>query len=380
MKIDDIILEVADKAVEEIGEYGYVRAGHNGPYHDLETPCRNSAHWICLMSYLYSKTGKILYKDTAIKLADYILNQQLENGTFNCRNKDRKDRINGTIGAAWIIEGLVEAAKVSGSIKYYNAAVRAFNSQVYNKKYHLWERIEINDENLGFDLTYNHQLWFAAAGALISAYKYDKKIDSEVIDFLQGSKETFQVYQNGLIYHFVYFPFGTINKLKAIKKYSRQVILRAIGRPSHQYKEEGYHYFSLYGFAILHHYYPNHEFFQSKKFLKALNYGMDVEKALSLKNADAGMDETGLANKISNTSNIYAYSYNSPAFEIPFIAKEFSCDIKMEDYNKLISLQCELTYNYENPAFSRNTEDGATLTARLYELIRGIKEKENEEI
>ena len=52
----------------------------------------------------------------------------------------------------------------------------------------------------------------------------------------------------------------------------------------------------------------------------------------------------------------------------------------MEDYNKLISLQCELTYNYENPAFSRNTEDGATLTARLYELIRGIKEKENEEI
>jgi hypothetical protein len=70
--------------------------------------------------------------------------------------------------------------------------------------------------------------------------------------------------------------------------------------------------------------------------------------------------------------NIYGYSYNAPGFELPYIAKVFNSELP--DHSALISevakKQLEYTYNEQQQSFNMQTEDQATLDARVYEYVR----------
>lgn len=367
--IDDLSFDKCKYVIENLS----LKGGNNGPYHDPETELRVSAHWIYTFSYEYRKTGNEQYLEAIKILANNICSHQENNNTFLCRTKDGKDKINGSIGTAWIIEGLIAAASVCNEEKYYESAVRAFLAQPFDDKIGLWKRREIDDKILSYDGTYNHQLWLAASGAQICAYRLNKDIEKCVISFLDHSKHTFHSYSNGLAHHFVFFNKPLKRAIKSRKNLFKQNCLQKMKRPCYKYKEEGYHNFSVYAFAILHHYYPDHSFFQCAAFKRALAYCLDFQNSFALGFNDKTTDGTGVASKFDCDCNVFGFSYNSPAFEMPFIVREFSSFDFKSEIDELIERQIEINYDPDKHSFCRNTEDAITLDARVYEFVRGIE-------
>lgn len=371
----ELIEKIINNEVEKILETGTVIKGHNGPYYDEEREGRNISHWIVICSLYWEKTHIEKYYKAVERLAEYYYSKKdiSDAGVYYCREGENKDNINGTIGQAWIIEGLIAAAKTLKSSELYEMAVNLFKKQKFNYLNGMWERIEVNGENLGIDITYNHQLWFAAAGCEIIECKFDKEIDEMITIFLEKSNKTFWVMHNGVICHFANIKKDKINTIKNYIKYIKHTIEILFNIKSLEYKEKGYHLFNMYGFAILQDRYSNNNFFKSKKFKRALNYTFNNKFIDSLESACEDKDVTRLKSKnVQKNINKYSYPYNSPAFELPYVMKKF----KIKDENnlcyRLMKFQIDNTYDNITCTFNRNTEDSTVLTARLYELIRGI--------
>ena len=113
----------------------------------------------------------------------------------------------------------------------------------------------------------------------------------------------------------------------------------------------------------------------SDRLKKALEYGRNIEKHNEYFNV------YNVLQGKSESMNKYAYAYNSPAFEFPFVYKVFDSIGFESTSEKLIRIQFDLTYDEETLVFSRNTSDSNTLTARIYELVRYLdiidEEQEN---
>lgn len=376
MDYNNYILLVADEAVKQVKINGYMESGHNGPYYDDETPIRNSAHWIIIFEYLYKETSNTDYLECIKILAEYLYDKRPQGviAAYHCRNKKGKDSVNGTIGAAWVIEGLISAAKVLGEDKYYNLAVNVFKKHEYSYTYHVWNRVEIDGTVLGYDNTYNHQMWLAASGAEIINYKEDEEIKKQIVDFLDASEKTrlFQVSAKGVVRHFAYITDTPKHKKDYFKREIKEQLYRFLKKPDMQYKEEGYHYFNMYGFAILHEVFHNHSFFSCDKFKRALRYTLNLDNLHLLDSRSPMEDRTGLAQKYKPTTNLYAYGYNSPAFEIPYIMKVFAPEkLTSNLIQKLWDSQVNETGSGSD-LFAKNTEDAVTLQARMYELVRAL--------
>ena len=374
----DFLLQLADIKIDQINKKGFVAAGHNGPYYDEETPIRNSAHWIIIFSYLLKKTEEKKYLDAIQKLAEYLYEDRTKAGVeaFYCRDKKGKDHVNGTIGQAWAIEGLVKASEILDDDKYYDLAVKVFKQHRFSKRYNVWNRIEVDGTELGFDNTYNHQLWLAAAGAEIIGYRNEKQIREEIASFLSASEKTalFNVSRNGVVKHFAYIPDTMRHKMEYFKRELLDTAHHILHKPSMQYKEEGYHYFNMYGFAILKQSFSGHSFFSSKKFQRALRYTPDFNNLNVLETRDPKSDVTQLATKFNSACNIYSYGYNSPAFELPFIVNTFCPEWDNEGcFSKMWNLQLKYTMADKEHPLSKNTGDVETLCARTYELIRVVE-------
>ena len=87
-----ILSDVAFMAIETQKMNGSFPAGHNGPYFDPETPVRNTAHFLFLLSKEYQKTKDISLKTAAYNAIDYLLSNSARpyNFTFHCRLKTKK--------------------------------------------------------------------------------------------------------------------------------------------------------------------------------------------------------------------------------------------------------------------------------------------------
>ena len=173
-----IIERLSKQKYEELMKQGYILPGHNGPYIDQETPVRNTSHWLILFGYMYLKTKDEKYYDAVVKSADFLINpiNRPEDATFYCRNKEGKDQSNGLIGQAWTIEALAEAYKVTNKMIYLDTAIEVFLLHPFDKKAGLWKVVETNGVIKSFDMTFNHQLWFAMSGAILLSLKPNDKI------------------------------------------------------------------------------------------------------------------------------------------------------------------------------------------------------------
>lgn len=376
-KIVEFVSKYAKRAVKEIKEKGYLSGGKNGPYNDNETPLRISSHWIKIFSWLFQKENNNEYLEYIKILANYISSQAIyvdENiVTFCSRNKKNKDHVNGTIGNAWIIEGLVEASKVLNNIDYYNLSVKVFLSFQFNEKLGIWNRYEIDGRILGYDETFNHQLWLAVAASEIISYKNNEIIKRQLDIFLNklNNNKLYRIHKNGLIKHFSYIDDTLRHKLGFIKNH----LFRDYSKNRNlKYKEEGYHYFALYGLACLKNAYPEHSVFKGNKINKSIEYAFDKKNYERQMNRSSYEDGTGLAMNLSPnaTINIYCFPYNSPTFELPFIVKTFT-NKKMNDieFDELWNYQTKLIKEKENN-ISNNINDYDTLIARIYELLMAL--------
>lgn len=354
----NLIKEIADYHIEEFLKLGYAPAGQNGPYKDIDTPMRNTAHWCTTFAFLYKTFEDNKYLEILQVFSNYLLDDSNYGpyGAAICRNNPIDDT-NGIIGQAWVIEGLISLYKIFRDERLLSKAEQIFFSQGFVKEIGLWECHKTNGENRGFDIAYNHHVWFAAAGAQILEFRKNDKIDSIIKLFLDKSYITFTIQPSGLFYHYCNSNFsiksllifrvrGILADLKYNKDYSKL-----------QYLEKGYHLFDLFGFALLFKLYGSHRLFNSYRFRYAVRKGTNRSFLESLSRGHV---------------NDYAYPYNSPAYEYPFVAKTFG-KFHEDVCNKLINYQRTLIFDSNTMSMSKLTQDSKTLTSRLYEYVRYLE-------
>ncbi|MCD7817561.1 MAG: hypothetical protein LUH07_00685 [Lachnospiraceae bacterium] len=376
-----MIISIADAHYEEHNILGHAPSGNNGPYNYEDTPVRNTCHWLIIYCYLFKVTGNRKYKDIAIKFAKYLssIASESKNGAIECMTGKQFDHLNGLIGQAWAIEALIYAAKTLQLEFCLEVAKGIYFSQVFDSSASLWKRVEIDGTVLDYDYTVNHQVWFAIAGCMINDLESDPVIMHDLIQFMNSLVNShFRIYDDGLIKHYVNISRPNIS-MSFASKIKREVKRAAI--PLHYInpnkydvyaQERGYHLFELYGYAILKEYLPEHALFKTESFLKAVKYGLDIEKLNRQFNI-----KVFLKPRKNFETNKYAYGYNSPAFEFPLISDSFGNDIDCEKIDSLIRIQIDGLYNSNTKMFDRNNSDSQTLTARMYELIRYLDRKES---
>lgn len=333
--------------------FGCMPSGHNGSYLDEETPARNTAHWIISFVKAYELTGEECFYNAIVSCLKFILSDKNRpNGkTFYCRKKESKDKCNGLIGQAWVIEGLIEGYKVIGDIKPLELAKEVFLLHPFCEKRKMWYRIEPDGEKLGLDLTFNHQLWFAMSGFLITNTHYDKTIESRCLDFFDSIPNNLKLSNNGRIGQSV-----RLGVKDDIIKYNLKKIFRKEDLYYMKLKEIGYHAFNTYAFSIIFDLYPNLTFFKTKAYGKIINY----------------LNSSEYKNNIY-TSN-YGFKYNPPGFEFLRTYKTHKSILypSLKFMEKLLNFHIDYNYDEVSCSFIHNVHDKNTSAARIYELSSSL--------
>ncbi len=365
---------------------GSMPAGHNGPYHDPETPVRNTGHWLILFLKAHEISGEQDFADAAEKALGYLMSLAARpyGAAFYHRNSSEKDQCNGLIGQAWTVEALAEAGRQLQSDKPLDLAREVFLQHNFDEEKGIWHRLAVEGNDLPYDMTFNHQLWFAAAGAMIDnrrsrlSTQPKSKTDSSgpisevarrVERFLELLPDHFRIYSSGLIYHPLLIKFTFKEKIRDIR---RMLLSRPSNRRAWRYKAIGYQLFNLYGFGLIHEQYPEHSFWEDRKFKKALKF---IRSPGFLRSID---------------ENAYGYPYNPPGFEMAYTIEQFdlgrdpdsgsSFELgSEEERRRWVSRQVGRCYNPESGLMDLESEDPATQAARLYEAAR-LKDLELEEL
>lgn len=352
MVLSDIIVQSGRVALELQAEDGSFPPGCNGPYRDPETPARNTAHWLITMLKAYEISNESRFKDSAWKAAQYLLSPPVRpmNATFFCRKNPEKDFCNGLIGQAWIIEALAIAGIKLEDPKYIELAQNVFDLHPFDHKVGLWRRVNVDGSYHGFDIAFNHQLWFAAAGAMLGS----DLINTKIVRFIDRLMEAhLGLAPSGRIIHVISKSLSMREKISKLIHHLRRPISSSRSDNQAVHKEIGYHAFNMYAFSMLKRYMPGHSFWQSPKFISALNFMNKGEFVQGLEN------------------NKYGYPYNPPGFEVAFTIQEFSSLVSFSKSPEWwVGQQLRRCYDEDNKTMQKCTEDKETLAARLYEATR----------
>ncbi|MGD1855054.1 MAG: hypothetical protein ACFB2W_12480 [Leptolyngbyaceae cyanobacterium] len=358
MNLYDIIIQSATAALLlQHPEQGSMPPGHNGSYHDPETPVRNTAHWLITFLKAYEISGEQTFLDGAKRAIDYLCSPDIRpmDATFWHRKNPKKDFCNGLMGQAWTIEALTVAAEKLDMPELLTLAEQVFLLHPIDNVSGGWQRVGVDGSYLAVDYTFNHQLWFAASGGLLKGQSGD--VDGQVRQFLDRLPSLFEVYKSGLIRHMMPFKLFSIEKQAQILRKQ----LRQLKQPQAFFKEKaylrkkeiGYHGFNLYAFALLKQVYPDHDFWKSAKFLSTLKF----------------IRSDTYAQEIQTSK--YGFPYNPPGFEIPFALKTFYPDSDSQtEQSRWLSRQLHSSYDFETGLMNKHTDDLMTHAARIYEATR----------
>ncbi|MES3518012.1 MAG: hypothetical protein PPP58_10145 [Natronomonas sp.] len=365
----DLAVSFADRGLGELRADGSMPPGCNGPWDDAETPVRNTGHWLITFLEAHEITDETRYLDAARDAAAYLLSEEARphGETFHHRHGGDRDRCNGLIGQAWSIEALAVAAERLDDTRLCSVAERTFLRHPFDRRLAAWRPVEIDGTSLPLDMTFNHQLWFAAAGAILANLpEVDPRVGRRVERFLDELAANVDTTPEGRIEHIFKPEFdlskylrifydglraGTAHKMVAGQL--RSILGRDGDGTGGTFEKQavGYHSFNLYGLAILYDEYPDHRFWETRTFRSTLEY------------AESDTYERRLAD------NPYGYPYNCAGIELAVAFERFGVGDD-ETRRAWIGRQLEATYDDETGTFSRNTPDPRTLTARIYEATR----------
>ncbi|RJQ47986.1 MAG: agl cluster protein AglQ [Nitrospiraceae bacterium] len=355
MLLSDIILQSCEAALQMQRDDGSFLPGCNGPYNDPENPVRNTAHWLITLLKAYEISNEPKFRDSAYRAAQYILLPKLRpmNATFFCRRNPEKDFCNGLMGQAWIIEALVIAGIILEDNRSLELARNVFALHPFDYKAGLWRRVNVDGSYNSFDMTFNHQLWFAAIGSLLDNSSSDtvKSIISRFLD--RVSESHLKIDRSGRIRHMISEPSALLKKISDAIYMLRRMHRLHEANNKMAIKEIGYHAFNMYAFSLLKNYMPGHHLWRSAKFLTALEF----------------INKDEFINGLDN--NIFAYPYNPAGFEVALTIQEFSPVLSFSKSAEWwVEQQLQRCYSFEDRMMSKLTEDKETLSARLYEATR----------
>lgn len=359
MKKLTIQTDIETLLIDAATEYLYldsIDAGHNGPYLDNETSVRNTAHWLMIFTCLFERTKENKYQVAALKAITYLKSDLARpmSASFFCRFKKEKDFCNGLMGQAWVIEALIYADKVFVNEGLYKLAEDVFLLHDFDKERSVWHRTGVDGSRLDFDVTFNHQLWFAAVG---SQLKDSPNILNMCDDFFLKIAVKPNLYRNGVLFHNTSIYQSKIEIRKGISaaiNYVVQKLFSIKNRKSLYLKSAGYHGFNLYAYELLKERYGDRPFYKSNTFQRMI-------KVISTKE---------FQNDLINSP--YSYGYNPPGFELGFSL--FNNGSNEKDIAKILTKHFSITKKGGgfNSAVSK---DFNTSEARLYELIRLLELK-----
>ncbi|MDA8933351.1 hypothetical protein N9H11_04210 [Candidatus Pelagibacter ubique] len=353
----NILIKASLRAVLKQHDNGSFEAGCNGPYKHSETPVRNTAHWLSVFCYAI-KSNKLnlqerkYIENSSHKAVNYLLsnNSRPNKKSFFCRSSKGKDSCNGLIGQAWTIEGLIRVYNELNIEEARNVALEVFFLHPFDYEKGIWKRVEVDGNILGFDFTFNHQLWFAA----IAIQLEDARAEKMVKRFLDLVGQNVDIYSDGILFHATNIVKYNFLKLSDIPSYII-ALLREFQKPRLKktlyIKSVGYHSFNLYAYAILKKYFPSHGFWKSEIFLKMIS--ITNNKAF-LDNLDKGP---------------YGWPYNPTGIELAYVGKIFSLG---DGYvQKWLSMQYKKTYDsVSDDLMIKGSADITTSSARIYEATR----------
>ena len=219
MNTEEILILSTSAALHHQFSDGSMPAGHNGPYQDPETPVRNTSHWLISFLKSYDLTGEKKFKQAAEQALSYLMSEKVRpmGATFWHRKNPKKDFSNGLMGQAWTLEALAYAYGFFGDDAILHLATEIFTIHPYKSTHKAWETVNVDGSIRGFDPTFNHQLWFAAVGSVLSNYGV-QEIKNQVSDFLEALPTTMKVYPDGVIMHHPK-EFLTLTKKDRIKEF-----------------------------------------------------------------------------------------------------------------------------------------------------------------
>lgn len=372
MNVSDLIVGTAHSLLPVQGADGAFPSGHNGPYYDDELPLRNTAHVLMLLLKAHALSGEQYYRDAALKALDYVAAgaRRPMNATFWIRRNPRKDFSNGLIGQAWVIEALAYAARQLEDEQLETLAESVFLMHPFNEDLARWQVVNVDGSYDPVDMTFNHQLWFAAAGG---GLQRNDKVIAQVRHFLDKLDVNLVTYANGLVVHAL--GGGQQDRIP-LKRRLKQLVKSTVldrGRPACMdpviNKAIGYHAFNTYAFGLLRNSVGEHAFWGSEKFSEILDFPLSD---LYREGLEYFAEDPAHSGKVL-PFNRFGYPYNPPGIEMAFTVQSFRAHYG-EQADHLISTwlgrQIGKTFDMEAGLMNRQTDDPPTLAARMYEAVR----------
>lgn len=325
--------------------------GTNGPHFALETPVRNTCHWLVTMLILSTWVDDKEVSACIDGMRNWLLKDNkylIDKGVYKIRQQAGYDTCNGVIGPAWVLEALSRLYRYRSDEYALMTGEDIISRLGFNDKIGMWKRCDPITKNFRIDYTYDHQAWLAAA---ISDFGYSENVQKFLDKTLNG---LMKLRPDGRVRHISYAC--TIRGVLARLAFKKR---EAVDMKSIDQMEKSYHHYVLFPLARLKSSFQEHDLFQSDLIVDSVRY---------MESVDLGeLSEYPLC-----------VSYNAPGFEYPIIA------LNLGDYSsgfvssllQVMDWQVEQTFNSTNTGCI-NSPDPLTLSSRIYELALFV-EKYNE--
>ena len=354
MKLYSLLVNSAYSALSRQGKDGAMPRGRNGPWGCEDTPVRNTSNWLKLFLFAYGETGDKAFLSSGRKSLDYLLSEKARpyNAAFYCRRNYDRNKTNGLIGQAWVLESLIESYAVFKYPGIISVAGEVFMLHPFDARRGLWHEIDVDGKAENSCKAFNQQLWFAVMGLRIARINRDLTIEKRVNRFFENIPLNFDTYGEGLIKHVIRKRKNyllLLKRLKNIRKSSMHKRQKALSSMYHL--SLGYHSFNLYAFAMLKKFYPDFSFWKSAKFKKALRFIETEEYEKKLENHE------------------YGFGYNVTGIEIAYVLSVFMGN-STDRQKYWLEKQLQKNYDFQANMLNRKTCDPETLSARLYEATR----------
>lgn len=353
----EFIVQIAGDAIFQQQPSGAMPAGVNGPYNHPETPIRNTVHWLFTWLHCFKWTAEQDFIISSRRGLEYILSPEIRATDSNWAHRFVKgrDRVNGVIGAAWIIEALVQASNILNAREAFDAAENLLQSHAIDESNGLWCRLDTDGKLLSVDRTFNHQLWFASAAARLGR-EGSTFAETVARSFLDRLGVILTIQNNGLIVHRTRLkPWDRLLEPGQVlhEIYSR---LDKLYRRSHVAlsptdRDVGYQAFNLQALSVLCEIYPEHKFWKSEKMQKILDFARSRQHVNAL-----------------GSDNRYAFPYNPVGFEMARAIEVF-CASEHREPIEWIERQIQRVGGARIREYGAAAEDSVTARARIYEAV-----------
>ena len=333
--------------------------GHNGPYFDLESPVRNSSHWLATMALAFRLTSDKSFHLAGSGLAQYLESMRTSvDGESIHRQRFPKDWTNGVIGPAWVSEGLALAGRYLGLESATATGAAILRRLGFDQETGLWRVLDPATGSRAVDRTVNHQTYCTAIAA---EYPDDEILRGRVERFVAVAlPKLLRTDSTGILRHHV--PEAPSQRLKRIAIGRAQLLAgRALPRVALRHgvvsdtarRNRGYHLFTVYSTVRL-----------------AIAAGRPDVLTLPLLSGAISL-LSPLVAEADYRTNPYTFGYTPPGFELPYVALQLAEEVEEGlgvAAQGALAAQMDACLDRTTGLLTRSTVDPLTLAARAFEL------------